>query len=71
MKEAEANDDGSVPQELERAIEQKAADRRVPVDAIVREAIEWYLRLDAELVDELVAWQEIRDEAARVVEAVP
>ncbi len=61
----------SVPPELEKAVEQKAVDRHVSVEVLVREAIEWYLRLDAELSDELTAWQEIRDEASAIVEAAP
>jgi predicted transcriptional regulator len=61
----------TLPPELEKAIEQTAADRQVSVEVVVREAIEWYLRLDAELLDELAAWQEIRDEASAIVEATP
>jgi predicted transcriptional regulator len=61
----------TLPPELEKAIEQTAADRQVSVEVVVREAIEWYLRLDAELLDELAAWQEIRDEASATVEATP
>jgi predicted transcriptional regulator len=61
----------TLPPELEKAIEQTAADHRVSVEVVVREALEWYLRLDAELLDELAAWQEIRDEASAIVEATP
>ncbi|MGD0897374.1 MAG: ribbon-helix-helix protein, CopG family [Thermoguttaceae bacterium] len=61
----------TIPPELEKAIEQKAADRQVSVEVVMREAIEWYLRLDAELLDELAAWQEVRDEASAIVEAAP
>jgi predicted transcriptional regulator len=61
----------TIPPELEKAMQQKAADRQVSVEVMVREAIEWYLRLDAELLDELAAWQEVRDEASAIVEAAP
>jgi predicted transcriptional regulator len=59
----------TLPPELEKAIERRAADRQVSVEVVVREAIEWYLRLDAALMDELAAWQETRDEAFELIEA--
>lgn len=58
----------TIPSDLETAVEQKAAERQVPVEQVVQEALEWYLRMDGELLDELEAWQEVRDDAARIVE---
>lgn len=58
----------TVPQELEVALQQKAAERKTSVGQLVREALEWYLQMDAELLDELTAWQEVRDEAWDIVE---
>ncbi len=58
----------TVPAQLERAMRQMADERQVTVDQLVNEALQWYLRMDKELQDELAAWQDIRDEAAEVVE---
>ena len=49
----------------------KADQRQVPVDNVVQEALEWYLRMNTELLDELAAWQEVRDEAVEIVEGTP
>lgn len=35
----------NVPAQLEQAIQQKAEERRVTVDRLVVEALEWYLRM--------------------------
>ena len=58
----------TVPAQLEQAMRQMAEERQVSMDQLVHEALEWYLRMDAELQDELAAWQDIRDEAAEAVE---
>ncbi len=57
-----------IPEELEAALQQKAAERKTSVGQLVREALQWYLQMDPELLDELTAWQEVRDEAWDVVE---
>ena len=49
----------------------KAEQREVSVEKVVQEAIEWYLRMNTGLLDELAAWQEIRDEAMEIVEGTP
>ena len=58
----------TIPTELEQAVAQRAAQRQVSVEEIVREALSWYLRADIELLDELDAWQQIRDEALQSVD---
>lgn len=61
----------AIPSGLREAVELKAAERRVSVEQLVQEALDWYLRTDAELLDELNAWQEVRDEALQAVEGPP
>ncbi len=58
----------AIPTELETELHARAEQRQVSVDSIVREAIDWYLRMDAATIDELVAWQEVRDEALQLIE---
>ena len=58
----------SIPPQLEQELETRARRRQMSTDDLVREALTWYLRLEADTVDELAAWQEIRDEALRLVE---
>ncbi len=58
----------TIPEELETAVQRKAEQRQVPVDNVVQEALEWYLRMNTELLDELTAWQEVRDNALEIVE---
>ncbi len=58
----------TIPKELEQAIERRAAERRTSVENLVQEALHWYLQTDSELLDELTAWQEIRDEASAITE---
>ena len=60
-----------IPAELESAVHRKAEQREVSVEKVVQEAIEWYLRMNTGLLDELAAWQEIRDEAMEIVEGTP
>ena len=57
-----------IPVDLETAIERKAAQRSMSIEQLIQEALRWYLRMDVELLDELDAWQEVRDEAARTVD---
>ena len=37
----------------------------------MQEALEWYLQMDTELLDEMAAWQEVRDESLQIVEGTP
>ncbi len=61
----------AIPKELEEAVHRKAEQCQVPIERVVQEALEWYLRTDVELLDELAAWQEARDEALEIVEGPP
>jgi hypothetical protein len=38
---------------------------------LVGEALHWYLQLEPQLLDELDAWQAVRDEAFDIVEEPP
>ena len=58
----------TIPPELEKAVKARAEQCRMTVDQLVREALSWYLGADPELLDELSAWQEVRDEARQMVE---
>lgn len=61
----------AIPPEFERALASRAQQRQTTVEAVVREAIDWYLRLESGTLDELAAWQEVHDEALRLVEETP
>ncbi|MEI7903344.1 MAG: hypothetical protein WCK89_24150 [bacterium] len=61
----------TIPRELETAVQRNAAQRELTVENIVQEALEWYLRMDSKFLDELAAWQEVRDEAVQVIEGTP
>ena len=61
----------SLPLELAQAVNERARNSHVPPEELVREAIAWYLRLDESLVDDLRAWQEVRDEAFDLTENGP
>ena len=61
----------TIPAELETAVQRKAEQRQVPVDNVVDQALEWYLRMNTELLDELAAWQEVRDETLEIAEGTP
>jgi len=50
----------AIPPELERALGNRAAERQISTEDLVREALAWYLQIDVDLLDELSAWQEIR-----------
>lgn len=58
----------AIPPELQQAVVDHAARYRLTVDEFVREAIIGRMRIEKELMDELDAWQEVRDEALRLVE---
>lgn len=57
-----------IPPDLQRALSDRAAQRQMSLDGLVHEALAWYLQIDPELLDEFAAWQEVRDEAWRLVE---
>jgi hypothetical protein len=57
-----------IPHRLEQKLVDQARLRNVSVEALVSEALDWYLQLDPNVLDELAAWQEIRDEALQIVE---
>jgi hypothetical protein len=61
----------AIPPELQQAIASRAAERKIAPEELVREALAWYLQIDAESLDELSAWQEVRDEARELVEEPP
>ncbi|MGH7201302.1 MAG: hypothetical protein ACREJB_11905 [Planctomycetaceae bacterium] len=58
----------TVPQELEDQVREQAARRQVPVEQVLRDALNWYFKMDPDLLDELAAWEEIRDEAFDLIE---
>ena len=58
----------AIPTELEHELAERAQQRRVTVESLVREALDWYLRMDSATLDELSAWQEVRDEALQLAE---
>jgi hypothetical protein len=58
----------SIPPDLDRVLTDRAAQRGLSTDDLVREALVWYLQIDPELLDELSAWQEARDEALGLIE---
>jgi hypothetical protein len=60
----------TIPIELEMALKRRAEQRQVPMENVVQEALEWYLQMDTELLDELAAWQEVRDEAVQAIEGI-
>lgn len=57
-----------IPPELEQALAARAAERQMSLEALVGEALGWYLQFDAAVMDELDAWQEVRDEALDLIE---
>lgn len=57
-----------IPSEMEQTLTAQAAHRHITPEQLVKEALTWYLQLDREFLDELAAWQEIRDEALELVE---
>lgn len=61
----------TVPIELEHRLQTTAQQRQTSVDELVRQALEWYLGIEPELLDELDAWQQVRDEAWLAAEELP
>jgi hypothetical protein len=61
----------NVPSELEHALMTRAARRKIGVNELVCEALAWYLQVGDDLLDELSAWQEIRDEAMQRCQEPP
>lgn len=58
----------TVPEELRQQIMARAAQQGVAVDELVQSALRWYLLQEDSLQGELADWQEVRDEALRIVE---
>jgi hypothetical protein len=58
----------SIPRDIEQRLAARAAKRQTTVDQLVLEALNWYLHVEEDTLDELAAWQEIRDEAANLIE---
>jgi hypothetical protein len=61
----------SIPADLQQALAARAAQRQISPEDLVREALVWYLQMDPGLLDELSAWQDVRDEALDVAEGPP
>jgi hypothetical protein len=61
----------AIPLELEQALCQCAQQRRMSLEHLVHEALAWYLQMNTSMLDEFVAWQEVRDEALELVERPP
>ena len=57
-----------IPTKLEKALAARAKVRKISLHELVREALVWYMQLEDATVDELNAWQEVRDEALTIVE---
>lgn len=60
-----------IPRELEPSLLQHAQQRQVSPHELVIEALQWYLQIGPASIDELAAWQTVRDEALRLVEESP
>ena len=54
--------------ELADALNKRAQQRQVAIEELLREAVTWYLHIEEPLLDELRAWQEVREEALDLVE---
>jgi hypothetical protein len=61
----------AIPPELQQALATRAAKCQITPEELVRQALAWYLQIDADLLDELSAWQEVRDEALELAEEPP
>jgi hypothetical protein len=57
-----------IPTKLEKALIARAKERKISFQDLIHEALSWYMQLEQATVDELNAWQEVRDEALRLVE---
>jgi hypothetical protein len=60
-----------IPPDLQQTLVDRAARRQISPEELVREALTWYFQIDPDLLDELTAWQEIRDEALSLAEEPP
>jgi hypothetical protein len=60
-----------IPPELEQELLRRAQQSRMKVEEVVKAALHLYFHTDPSLLDELDAWQEIRDEALGLVEDSP
>lgn len=58
----------SIPTELEQKLRARASQRQMTIEELVHEALTWYTSFEAATLDELAAWQEVRDEALQGVE---
>jgi plasmid stability protein len=58
----------SIPHDIEQRLTVRAAKRQMTVEQLVLEALSWYLGVEEETLDELAAWQQIRDEAGDLIE---
>ncbi len=61
----------NIPSDLEHALLLRAQQRQVSLEDLVCEALTWYIHLAPATLDELAAWQEIRDEALELIEDPP
>lgn len=61
----------TLPEDLQQALSARASQQRIPLEDLVCQALRWYLHTDPTLQDELTAWEEIRDEALKIVEESP
>lgn len=58
----------AIPAEIEKALGEKASERHMTLEELVADALRWYLQIESGLMDELAAWQEVRDEALKTTE---
>ena len=59
----------SIPHDIEQRLTARAAKLQMTVEQLVVEASpNWYLGVEEETLDELAAWQQIRDEAGDLIE---
>jgi predicted transcriptional regulator len=58
----------AISSELEQKLAARAQECNTGVDKIVEEALKWYLQIEPAFIDELEAWQEVRDEALGLIE---
>lgn len=58
----------TIPEDLAGPLHRRAELQNRTMEDLVREALDWYLRIDPQLFDDMSAWQEVRDEALDLVE---
>jgi hypothetical protein len=62
----------TIPAELENNLTKRAARLQIAVDDLVEQALHWYMAIDAELVEEIAAWEATGlDDLARFEESLP